>query len=622
VPAVPSATGVADVFAFQDDGTVQAITSDGATAWTADVSQARQTVPDFQGGLVVVGNNSIWKLDGTTGQPYPAYTLSGTSRFDSVAVHTDGTIFAVQAGNRGGGPSAVVGVDPTTGTQKFSVPVVDSGGGPLSESQRWGDVSQPNGPIIAGDGYAYFAYIYRSSDCVLETLEVLRISSSGAYDNIKILDLPANTCEWDWLHASIITNADTGVLLTWRGTSDDGQTWASGVVTVTGTSASLISVPQVPGQYSLVTPVLQAQDGSFVGTVDTESGSNMVSFDASGNVRWMVPNEQPQIATADGGVIGQSGITYDSNGNATGQVSPLTQTWTGNMYQRTGSLDAMAAPSVFEAGASFWATVGGNPSGNGTAMVQCQCLLQSTNAANPSYIKAALREGQKAFTPQDQRGQTYLMLVSQPGIRWNAGQSFVLAAQTASSALTQSGASSNSVPILVSTVSDFANALTANGLITGGVVPTTTLGMSGPLAGGVTFFGHGGWVPYAGAYYSALALSPTRGSQYNLWLYDVDQLSNANLGSNAAIVLNACDAGANYNGSTSIAQLLANRLRRTVWAYPVGMHYSADPTPGPIKVVGRNADGTPVYETVSNTPLYMVPDKSGVKAIPFYPRPH
>jgi len=35
VPAVPSPSGVADVFAFQDDGTVQAITADGTTAWTA-----------------------------------------------------------------------------------------------------------------------------------------------------------------------------------------------------------------------------------------------------------------------------------------------------------------------------------------------------------------------------------------------------------------------------------------------------------------------------------------------------------------------------------------------------------------------------------------------------------
>jgi len=34
VPAVPSPNGVADVFAFQYDGTVQAITSDGTTAWT------------------------------------------------------------------------------------------------------------------------------------------------------------------------------------------------------------------------------------------------------------------------------------------------------------------------------------------------------------------------------------------------------------------------------------------------------------------------------------------------------------------------------------------------------------------------------------------------------------
>src|SRR4051812_48620631 len=56
VPAVPSPTGVADVFAFQHDGTVHAITSDGATAWTADVSLAygsQHVVPDFQGGLVV-----------------------------------------------------------------------------------------------------------------------------------------------------------------------------------------------------------------------------------------------------------------------------------------------------------------------------------------------------------------------------------------------------------------------------------------------------------------------------------------------------------------------------------------------------------------------------------------
>jgi hypothetical protein len=49
VPAVPSETGIADVFAFQGDGTVQAITSDGATAWTTDLGWS-YFVPDFQGG--------------------------------------------------------------------------------------------------------------------------------------------------------------------------------------------------------------------------------------------------------------------------------------------------------------------------------------------------------------------------------------------------------------------------------------------------------------------------------------------------------------------------------------------------------------------------------------------
>ena len=106
VPAVPSATGVADVFAFQADGTVQAITSGGTTAWTANLNGAYsgQTVPDFQGGLVVANLNqtrqSITKLDGITGQAYPAYRggsanpLSGTTLNDGVFALSTGRISA------------------------------------------------------------------------------------------------------------------------------------------------------------------------------------------------------------------------------------------------------------------------------------------------------------------------------------------------------------------------------------------------------------------------------------------------------------------------------------------------------------------------------------------------
>jgi hypothetical protein len=83
----------------------------------------------------------------------------------------------------------------------------------------------------------------------------------------------------------------------------------------------------------------------------------MVAFDARGNVRWVVPNEQPRIATADGGVIGQSGITYDSNGNATGQMSLLTQSWMGNSYQLAPLEQVAAVQYLF--GASFMALAGG-----------------------------------------------------------------------------------------------------------------------------------------------------------------------------------------------------------------------------------------------------------------------
>jgi len=130
VPAIPSPTGVADVFAFQHDGTVQAITTDGTTAWTADLSDfsSPYLLPDFQGGLVVVeGTNSVpskvVKLDGITGQRYPAYSAGPSYCWVlNPAIHPDGTIFATRTGCFRG-DNAVIGIDPTTGTLKFEVQI-------------------------------------------------------------------------------------------------------------------------------------------------------------------------------------------------------------------------------------------------------------------------------------------------------------------------------------------------------------------------------------------------------------------------------------------------------------------------------------------------------------------
>jgi hypothetical protein len=104
----------------------------------------------------------------------------------------------------------------------------------------------------------------------------------------------------------------------------------------------------------------------------------MIAFDATGNQRWIVPNEQPQIATADGGVIGQSGITYDQNGNATGQVGNggAMISWSSAWYLASEGISALALLLVDEpqldnfSSASLWGFAGGNPSQNGTAFLQ------------------------------------------------------------------------------------------------------------------------------------------------------------------------------------------------------------------------------------------------------------
>jgi hypothetical protein len=138
---------------------------------------------------------------------------------------------------------------------------------------------------------------------------------------------------------------------------------------------------QFPDTWGEVVPVLQAQDGSFVGTAPyyTDDGvdlGRMVAFDATGSVRWTVLGYEPKIATADGGVIAQAydpatgdytgpAVTFDQNGNATGQITLYTQSWTGNMYQ-DGPVEKVSSRS-FCGGASLWEQAGGNPSMNGTA---------------------------------------------------------------------------------------------------------------------------------------------------------------------------------------------------------------------------------------------------------------
>jgi hypothetical protein len=173
------------------------------------------------------------------------------------------------------------------------------------------------------------------------------------------------------LLGNLITNADQGVLYSWS-TSFCNQygncNYQNQLSTVaTGGGASTVATG-IGAQYQQpIQPMLQRQDGTYVGTVS----GNMVAFNSSGQQIWNQPNYSPQVATSDNGVIAtsQSGqaVTFDQNGNQSGQMaSLLMQSWTANEYQ-LGSTESIAVPTI-DLAASFSPVLGGNPSSPGTAI--------------------------------------------------------------------------------------------------------------------------------------------------------------------------------------------------------------------------------------------------------------
>ena len=389
VPAVPSATGVADVFALNADCTVQAITSNGSVAWTANIGQPPQYgeggacnefMPDFQGGFVVKSETTnppnsqesfryhLQKFDGMTGQAYPAYDLQSEwwinmnfqgllgigdhpwiRSYSPTVVHTDGTIFAID--HSGGddvygfpyGIDMVDVIDPLTGGQKAQIGA-GNGVGNL---------------IVAGDGYAYVPYTFYTGDPTCpgvgkSNLGLLRMDTAGGSSSTTLgswdVYCTANNQSGtvaDPTAVNIITNADQGVLVSWElQTASYSPGWGPTSTTYYIAAVSGGSLMAQGPTNQLVQPVLQAQDGSFYGTTYAGGAGGMVKFDRSGNIQWSVPGDSPRIATVDGGVVGASGITYDNNGRATGQVGLPVQSWTANTYQYGSVEDTLAIPAA------------------------------------------------------------------------------------------------------------------------------------------------------------------------------------------------------------------------------------------------------------------------------------
>ena len=423
IPAVPSESGVADVFGFDGSGNVEAVTSDGTTAWTANVSTAVNLLPDFLGGLVMQDTTSIKELDGMTGQAHPAYTYSTLPQNSPfgvapTALGTDGTIFTVDG-------DALVAINPQTGEPIATVHLEHSTQNISYSGCEEVEFSSGDGPptigslMVAGDGYAYLPYVYTKysfamqPNCDSETLRethfhLLRMGSDGSSSEVGVGDWTSDSTNVPIpggfatsttgavptiQMGSLMTNADTGTVVTWQqdfpaycaydaspltGPVQSGcvnSTSSYQLATTAGDSVSSNVATSMPGQQQPLQPVLQRQDGTFVGLLN---GNNMIAFDASGNLLWSVPNDFPAIATGDNGVIAYSNDsgqanTFDQTGNISGQSAALNAgwpSWTDNTYG-VGSGPGMASMSfpTIEVAPTFSAFLGGNASNNGTASI-------------------------------------------------------------------------------------------------------------------------------------------------------------------------------------------------------------------------------------------------------------
>ena len=79
----------------------------------------------------------------------------------------------------------------------------------------------------------------------------------------------------------------------------------------TGTSLSSLSVPVIPDQIGPVTPILQMQDGSFVGEVQVSAGQgqeNMIASAAPVVHRWKKFDALPPVDQSNETITSVSGL--------------------------------------------------------------------------------------------------------------------------------------------------------------------------------------------------------------------------------------------------------------------------------------------------------------------------
>ena len=175
----------------------------------------------------------------------------------------------------------------------------------------------------------------------------------------------------------MLTNADQGVLYSW--TLSLPQPYpADPITTYKLTTAAGMAVNSTvdlstPGA---ITPVLQASDGTYFGSVSNNGANLIASFDQAGHVNYSLPGDDYLFDHVDSAqhlvawsYSRQALVSFDASGNINVQSTqwPI-PSWTGNLYQY-GSVEQVAGVAVDLAG-SFWAIAGANHSATNTAIQQ------------------------------------------------------------------------------------------------------------------------------------------------------------------------------------------------------------------------------------------------------------
>ncbi len=652
---------------LSSDGTqtvVQALTADGRQLWQTRLPAPlnNNSVPDGLGGLIVTEYDNctsgqpltVVDLDPVYGQIMWSVQAAGIQQGNHIVYcYTGGATMAPQIAVRGDG--AVIISEPTNnGFPPLTV------GGVTYDIPR--SINTLNGntiyvqccmgpPMVNTDGAAYVEYEVRDVVNNVITSDTLYLFQINPDNSTGTTVLSTTTQNQALLPGPIVPDGQGGVLATWTISPSEPpvtQYPYQAVDVVAGVVGNPYGLPFSPATVTFgqsPTIVLGETGVAFAsGPTTAADGVTQVSQVASFNITSGAPNWTYQgtagntltimAVLSDGGLAindSQNGIIdLNAGGNpflVSGSLGSVPQySWSGNWYvQGSQAASELVLPLDVDP-ADFWATPNGNPSLNGGPDALCPCLSQVFVTGNGNTVQEypnmsahnLQRSSETDVQSQNSEIQTatsapadcpicaltspscrtiagaqstYLLIVGDqgrnngPGHDWNVGYSFGLAAQQQANNLSLQG--HRIIACRATTVQDFNSALTSNGLIDGGVI----------------YFGHAGRITDSTGTYRALFVGQDPVTNENLYSSNVDLLSNALLGPNAAITLNACDTAITEAGQgPPIAQVISNQLGRGVYGYAVGMYFSSYNAASDQSRTGAGKKAPP------DLPVYMVPE--------------